>query len=374
MGPRVAPSDSTSSAFQVERDAPVAEDKLTPRERWGAVLRGEVPDRVPLFYQATAEATRKLMDHLAAGSHEELCERLHVDEVVGLGGRYVGPELPQGEDFYGFRYRDADYGTGIYSECIFHPLAGYESVEEIEAGYRWPRADWWDYSHIPEAIKGKEHLPIMGGGSEPLLTYKELRGMEQAYVDLVEHPEIVRYCLDKLFGLAYESSRRIYEQAPGKVLLSMVAEDLGSQQSLLISIEHIRRFLLPWMKRMMDLAHEAGAYVIHHSDGAVRPVIPLMIQAGMDVLNPVQWRCQGMEREGLKADFGDRIAFHGGVDNQYTLAFGSVEEVRQEVLDNIRILGAGGGYFLGPCHNIQAVGPPENVVTMYDTAYENAWY
>jgi uroporphyrinogen decarboxylase len=127
------------------------------------------------------------------------------------------------------------------------------------------------------------------------------------------------------------------------------------------------------MKRMIDLTHEAGAFVFHHADGASRKIIPDMIEAGIDVLNPIQWRCMGMEREALKRDFGDRLIFHGGVDNQYTLAFGSREEVRQEVMDNLRILGEGGGYMLAPCHNIQAVSPPENIVTLYETGYEHGW-
>ena len=78
-----------------------------------------------------------------------------------------------------------------------------------------------------------------------------------------------------------------------------------------------------------------------------------------------------MGREELKRDFGDRVVFHGGVDNQYTLAFGSVEEVREEVISNIQVLGEHGGYILAPCHNIQVVSPPENVVTMYETGYEH---
>ena len=98
-----------------------------------------------------------------------------------------------------------------------------------------------------------------------------------------------------------------------------------------------------------------------------------MIEAGIDVMNPIQWRCTGMEREGLKQDFGDQVIFHGGVDNQYTLARGTVEEVRTEVIDNIRILGEGGGYILAPCHNIQVVSPAENIVAMYETAYEHGW-
>ena len=192
-------------------------------------------------------------------------------------------------------------------------------------------------------------------------------------MDLILNPEIVHYCLDKLFGLAYENTRRIYEQIPGQVMITYVAEDLGSQESLLYSPAQIREFLLPRMKRIIDLAHEAGAYVFHHTDGASRDIIPDMIAIGIDILNPIQWRCPGMEREGLKRDFGDKIVFHGAVDNQYTLPFGTVDEVRQEVVDNLRILGAGGGYILAPCHNIQAVSPPENVVAMYETGYEAGW-
>jgi uroporphyrinogen decarboxylase len=120
---------------------------------------------------------------------------------------------------------------------------------------------------------------------------------------------------------------------------------------------------------MIDLAHRAGVYVFTHSDGAIRPIIPDLVDAGVDILNPIQWRCRGMDRESLKRDFGEQLIFHGGVDNQHTLAFGSVDDVQQEVLDNIRILGAGGGYVLAPCHNIQAVSPPENVVAMYETGY-----
>jgi uroporphyrinogen decarboxylase len=119
------------------------------------------------------------------------------------------------------------------------------------------------------------------------------------------------------------------------------------------------------------LVHEAGVYVFHHSDGAVREIIPDMIDLGIDVLNPIQWRCKGMEREGLLRDFGDQVIFHGGVDNQYTLVFATPEQVRQEVQENIRRLGAKGGYIPGPCHNIQTTSPPENIVAMYQAIAES---
>ncbi len=128
------------------------------------------------------------------------------------------------------------------------------------------------------------------------------------------------------------------------------------------------------MKRMIDLAHEAGVRAFFHSDGAIRPIIPDMLEIGIDVLNPLQWRSPGMELAELKRDFGDKVVLHGGVDNQQTLAFGSVEDVRAEVIYNLEVLGKGGGYILAPCHNIQAVSPPENVVAMYETAYEYGRY
>ncbi len=352
----------------------MSKETMTPRERWFAVLNREKPDRVPMDYWATPEANEKLMRHLGCENERALFDRLHIDKVMSVGPvPYSLGFLGEGEDIFGCRYRDVNYGTGVYSECIYNPLAKYETLEEIEREYKWPSLDGLDYSGIPDQVVGKEDYPIQGGGSEPFLTYKNLRGQEQAFMDLILNPEIVHFCLDKLFDLAYQNTLRIYEQIPGKVMLTYVAEDLGTQAGLMYSPEQIHEFLIPRMKRMMDLAHETGAFVFHHSDGAIREIAPDMIAAGIDILNPIQWRCKGMEREGLKRDFGDKVIFHGGVDNQYTLAFGSVEEVRQEVRDNLRILGEGGGYILAPCHNIQAVSPVENIVAMYEEGYANGW-
>jgi uroporphyrinogen decarboxylase len=346
---------------------------MSSRERWQAVLSGEKPDRIPMDYWATEEASEKLVDYLGCDNLDQALNQLHVDRPITVAPDYVGPDRDEDEDAFGIRRKKVKYSTGVYQECVYHPLAEYETVEEIEANYTWPEPDWWDHSGIAEQIKGHEDKPILGGGSEPFLTYCHLRGQEQAYMDMAMNPDMVHYCLDKLFDLAYEQTARIYEQIPGQVMLSYVAEDLGSQDGLLFSPDNIREFFLPRMKRMMDLAHEAGVYVFTHSDGAIRDIIPDLIKTGTDVLNPIQWRCKGMEREGLKRDFGDQLVFHGAMDNQKTLPFGSVEDVRQEVLDNLRILGEGGGYILAPCHNIQAVGPAENVVAMYETCYEHGW-
>jgi uroporphyrinogen decarboxylase len=344
-------------------------ETMTPRERWLAVFKRQTPDRVPMDYWATPEATNKLLEHLGC-DYDTMLQRLHIDTPLNVGGRYVGPAPKEGEDIWGLRRTKISYGTGTYDETLNAPLAQYSSVAEIEANYQWPSPDWWDYAHLPAQIKGQEHRAIRGGGSEPFLHYCSLRGIEQAFMDLACEPAIVDYVLDKLFGLAYENTRRIFETIPGQVMFSYIAEDLGSQHGLLMSHDHMKRYLFPRMKRMIDLVHQNGAYVFHHDDGAIRDIIPDLIELGIDILNPIQWKLPGMDREGLKRDFGAKLIFHSAVDNQYTLPFGSVAEVRQEVEENLRILGAGGGYILGPCHNIQAVSPPENIFALYEAGYE----
>ncbi|HOL50259.1 MAG TPA: uroporphyrinogen decarboxylase family protein [bacterium] len=352
----------------------MSHDSMNPKERWTAVLQRKKPDRIPLFWSSTQETLDKMKKFLGVSENSEFFKKLHVDEIVSVFPAYVGPRVSEGYDFFGCGYKKVSYGTGSYSECVYHPLAGYETLSEIKSNYKFPSIDWFDCSVIKKQIQGKEHLPIYGGGMEPFLRYTQLRGLEKAMMDLVEKPDIVEYCLENIFQLYYRITMGIYEEIPGKVLLTMVAEDLGSQETLLFSPETIRKFFLPRMKKMMSLAHENGACVITHSDGAIRDIVPDLIECGMDVLNPVQWRCRGMDREKLKKDFGNRICFHGAMDNQHTMPFGTVEDVKQEVMDNIRILGENGGYFLGPCHNLQAITPPENILAMYDTAYENGWY
>ncbi len=343
---------------------------MTSRERWLAVLRREKLDGVLMDYWATREATAQLMKHVGVTEWGDLQERLHTEPLVPIGPRYVGPSIPVGADVFGCRYQQVDYEGGTYSECVQPALAGYDSIAEVEAEYSWPSPDWWDYSQLRSQLAGKEEFPIAAGHAEPFARYKTLRGQAKAYEDLIDRPEFVHYCLGKLFALDYGQALRIFETIPGQVTISYVNEDLGAQDRLLMSPAHIREFLLPHIKRLIELIHQARAYVFHHNDGAIREILPELVALGIDILNPIQWRCRGMDREALKRDFGASVIFHGGMDNQCTLARGTLEEVKQQVIDNLRILGNGGGYILAPCHNIQVVTPPENIVAMYDAAYE----
>ena len=316
---------------------------MTPKERWLAVLSRKNPDRIPMDYWATPETTAMLLKHLGCSAELEMCRKLHVDMAVKVNPEYVGPSVPQGSDIFGCRYKKVNYGTGTYKECIFHPLAPYDSVEEVEWNYHWPNPDWWDYSSIRSQIAHKENSPILAGHYEPFLIYKDLRGQQKAFIDMVENPELVHYCLEKLFDLGFTEIQRMYDQIPGKVMLTYVAEDMGGQKDLMLSPAHIREFLLPKMKQVIDFIHSQGAFAFHHNDGSIRRIIPDMVTAGIDILNPIQWRSKNMDRRELKKDFGNDVVLHGAMDNQHTLPFGSVEDVKTEVLDNLRILGTGGG-------------------------------
>jgi uroporphyrinogen decarboxylase len=149
-----------------------------------------------------------------------------------------------------------------------------------------------------------------------------------------------------------------------------ISDDMGTQESQLISVAAYVRHLKPRLKRWVDLIHRHGKKVLFHTDGAARPFVPHLIECGIDLLNPIQHICPGMDRAGLKRDFGSQVVFHGGVENQQVLPFGSVDDVRREVITCLQTLGAGGGYIPSSCHNIQAGTPPENVVAMVETVQQ----
>ena len=349
---------------------------MTPRERWQAVLDHRVPDRVPTDYWGVDEMTSGLLHHFRLSSPRELWETLHVDKVHHVDPEYVGPPPSHGADMWGVRHRTIEYadGAGVYSEPDNHPWESFTTIEELESSVTWPTADWWDYSTIPDQIRAIGDYPRRGGGSEPFLTYCELRGIEQAYMDLILNPGLAHHCMDKLYDLSYQRTTRILESANGEIDLIYVAEDMGSQSSLLFSPSQIEEFFVPGFKRMIDLGHSAWANVFHHSDGSFRSVIPRMIELGIDVLNPIQWRCDGIDRAELKASFGSEVVFHGAMDNQETLPFGTPEQVVAEVEENLALLSEGGGYVLAPCHNLQSITPVRNVVAMYETVWEHGRY
>lgn len=149
-----------------------------------------------------------------------------------------------------------------------------------------------------------------------------------------------------------------------------LTDNLGSQHGPLISLRTYREFYASHHKRFIDLCHEFGVKVFHHDDGAMRAFLPDLVEMGIDILNPIQWISAGMDMLSLKEDFGDKLCFHGGIDNQHVLP-SAQPTVRAEVHHCIDTLASDRtGYILAPCHNIQPVTPLENVIAMYDEVWK----
>ncbi len=346
---------------------------MDSRERVLAAMNLEKLDRVPTDIWATEEVWDKLRQHF--GADADLYSALHIDGIANLTPKYVGPplpEMPTGEstDYWGMRHRPVDYGTGVYMEQYFYPLAEAKTIDDVEQ-YQWPSADWFDFSEMPAAAKAaREKQAVMAGYMIPFHQHTLLRGLAQSLMDPHDDAELTHHIIARLSDFFYEYHLRMFEMCAGLIDVSQVTDDFGSQTGLLISPETFRTFYRPQMQRFIDLCHSFGIKVFHHDDGAIRPLLPDLVEMGIDILNPVQANCPGMEMEGLKRDFGQDICFHGAIDNQEILPFGSPEEVRAEVRHALDALASDGtGYILAPCHNLQAVTPVDNIIAMYDEAH-----
>ncbi len=344
-------------------------EKMTPKQRWLALFNHEKPDRIPTDYWATDEVTLRLLHDLSCKDEEELYQHLNIDAVVTIDPPCVHehhPDDPEA-DIWGVKEKLIDYGEGTYIEHGSHPLADVTSVDEIHS-YKWPDPDDIDYELFRKLLDDAPPYRIVRTGwFEPFLLYSAMRGMEQAMMDLLLEPEIAKAGLQHIYDYVYTINKRAFEIGQDRIDITYIAEDLGSQSSLLFGLKQIRDFFLPNQKRMADLARSFGIHIFYHSDGAIRKVIPDLINVtGIEVLNPIQWRCPTMERDQLVSEFGDKVIFHGAVDNQQTLSFGSTDDVRNEVLENIEIFKTA-RWICAPCHNIQPVTPTENVVAMYET-------
>ena len=372
--------------------------EMTPRERVVRALNHQEPDRVPIDigggYSTTivAEGYERLKQHLGITAPTEMMDDafrlVRVDEAVAfrLGSdtraltskgpsSWTPPPSPPRTmiDLWGVTWKKVFFSDACYYwETVGHPLAE-ASIDDLDR-YPWPDPlDPGFTAGIAEEARALyENTPyaIMADGG--FKSFWELgfimRGFEQLLVDVAENPDFITALMSKLLEINIAGTGRFLDAAGRYIQVFRTADDLATQRGLLMSPVTFRRLLKPVYKCFFDfIKSRTDAKIFYHSCGNITGLLDDLLEIGVDAINPVQVSAM-VDTAELKARFGDRVTFWGGIDTQKILPGGSVFEVEAEVRRRIHDLGPGGGFVLGSVHNIQPDVPPENIVAMAEAA------
>lgn len=352
---------------------------MKPRERVQMALNHEIPDRCPMQLSFTPEFLERLkadiklpdetLRHPRGGDTYRLDRALGADLLltsVGWANSYYN-EAREYVDEWGVGWRSVDYetkfGTGRYTDMVHHPLAD----DSVIASYQPPDPTrpelYQDAEWLLRAFK--DDYWIVGVTVTTIFEAAwALRGYERMLSDFALNPDLAEQLLDIPYHYHLIAAKKLTEMG---VDMLWLGDDVGMQNAMLISPKMWRRFLKP---RMANLIAELKAInpdvkVAYHSDGQIYPILPDLIEIGLDVLNPIQ--PASMDPARLKKEYGDKLCFWGTIDEQHTLPFGSADDVRAEVIERLNTIGRGGGLILGPTHSIQLDTPLENFWAMVET-------
>lgn len=358
---------------------------MTSRQRLLTAFAHRQPDRCPTYVWYTDDGMQSLMAYLAADSPEEVVRILGIDEEVKVA---LNAEMPpdaraQIDLLVPDEYKEnAAYsvddrgrvvriheGVDVLQDIVWVPLGDVERVDELER-YPLPRAEWIKSPDgLEEAIRAHKRAGRLVRG-EVVQVFKLswlVRGMENVLVDFLIHEDIIQALYDAFYEFNTAYSRRLVEAG---VDVIVIGGDLGMQDRLIMSPDTWRVFDKPALTKMIRTLKgiNPGVKVYMHTDGDVRTIVPDLIEAGVDILNPIQPEC--MDPVEIKREFGDRLVLHGCVSLQRTLPFGSTDDVKDEVRHLIKHCNINGGFVLGPSNEIFKGIPAQNVVAMYEAARE----
>ncbi len=262
------------------------------------------------------------------------------------------------------------------------PLRHAETIQEIEDYPYWPApTDPVIAAGKAEQAKSyrEQGYAVMGVSGLAMVNshmYAWLRGFDVWLTDMRWNKRFAHALYEKISDIAVEYTRTFLEAVGPYIDILYMSDDEASQDNLFISLDDYREFIKPWHRRWIEEAKKVAPHVkiFYHCCGAMLPLIPDLLDIGIDILNPIQPKSRGMEPERLKREFGDRLAFHGGIDVQELLPFGSPQDIRQEVKRYTETLAPGGGYILAPSHELTQDIPPENIVALYEAALEYGYY
>lgn len=346
---------------------------MKPRERVLAAVRHEQPDRTPCDFWAEPPTWKRLLAHFGYTDKDRVLNELAVDV------RHLDAPAPPEQALGGGRWQNYWGERFVYRETPWGPmredekgaLAEAQSLAELEA-FAWPSPDCLDRSNLAEQCRRHEDHALLYGFADIWQRPALVRGWEEMFLDLAEQPEWVHFMCQKFTDFYLEDYTRAAEVTNGRIDLYLLISDLGSQHGPLISLAMFREFVAPYLRQMIERIHSLGGLVLYHSCGSIRPFIADLIALGVDVLDPIQPVGPDMQPERLKAEFGERLCFHGGMDMQNLLPRATPEEVAAEARRYCETLGAGGGYILGPAHLFQPDVPPENIAAVYRLAARGA--
>ena len=326
------------------------------------------PDKVPRWCGASPEFWEKAKREL--GVDDEGLRVRFGDDFRRVFSTYVGPEPTLKRDAtwespFGVQRKGIGYG-----QPLDHPLAGVTSGEKIEA-FPWPDPARQDVSGVrSDAARYNGEYAVLGGEWSPFWhDVIDLVGQVNLYYMMYDTPDLVTLLFERVTDYYYEVSRRTFEAAGDEIDIFFIGNDLGGQTGPLVGEDLFIRFLLPSFKRLIELGHSYGLKVMLHCCGGFRPLIPILIEAGLDGLHALQPDTRGMEPASLKRDFGGKIVLNGGIDSHHILIDGPGPDfVREKTKELLDIMAPGGGYIGGASHDtILEETPTENVLAMFDT-------
>ncbi len=342
---------------------------MTNKQRALAPFKRKSMDRFPMWYGADEKFTQNLIDYLGVETEEEaLYKNIDIDYKT-IRPKYIGEPFEVDED--GLSY--TDWGikrAGLhYGLAMNHPLANAESVADIEV-HEFPNPD--NYKTIideKERQWAKDYCLIAGNWAPFFHDSLELVGMEKLFMDMYTNSALAEVLIEKCFEFYYEVDRRVFEQNPNTVDMYFIGNDYGSQRQLLVSPDMWRKFYKTSMAKLIGQAKKNGCVTAIHSCGAIRSIIPDLIEIGVDAINPIQVNTQGMKPEELMDEFGADCVFFGGIDENDILLNHTEQQVRDETRRIIDILGSKGRYIVAASHDyLLPEVPVQNVYAMYDEA------
>lgn len=355
---------------------------MTSKERFVKALNHEPTDRPPIYCSVVPQLAEKLAAHLGMPyepgidspmsgnriSWRDLMLVLGSDTVcVASCAPDTAPTVTRPDGLIVNEWGIGMRNHGLYDDFEYHPLAECTTVEQVEA-YPFPDVDApGRFRYAEECIQrfGADYGIIADLECSIFETAWYMVGLEKLFMDMAMEEPYVDVLFDKIAAFHTAVGCRLVEMGADLV---WCGDDLGSQSGPMISVDMFDRYFRPRIERMFRAfkAVNPEVKIAWHSCGSILPLIPSFIEAGLEVLNPIQPLATGMDPEWLKATYGTQLAFFGGVCVQELLPHGTPEQIRTEVHRRIDILSRNGGFLIAPAHNIQADTSVENVLAFFD--------